>query len=362
MRLNREASTYLSSAQPSTKWIDQAIRFITGITAPDSKYSHDIGGLAKFSLLQGYSVDGLPDKELERLKPLFELARKALLKALEYRKLKNSCLILTALPVEFRAILRRASAILYVDSMDGFDRAFRPEMDELKSDRVPTWVECVFERNRRTVRAIVVLPEEDASLAAQKAVHKIVDNPKGNFDRVIVLGIAGQMDRYRRVTIGDLVISSGLYVAYRSAEKKSGISFTNRKPISFAHDCSINFRGWKPLMFECEPEKRNPSLYGFKRVEQGLIISGPSVSKSYRYKKRLQDAFPGALAVEMESAGCYWAVKDRGGKVIAIKSPADWSNERKNHLWHPYCADVASAFAVDYMMNIYGSALHRKNR
>ncbi|MCR4344955.1 MAG: hypothetical protein NUV44_09350 [Candidatus Scalindua sp.] len=61
--------------------------------------------------------------------------------------------------------------------------------------------------------------------------------------------------------------------------------------------------------------------------------------------------------MEMEGIAAYKVAKQKGKKACIIKSFCDWSDDKKRKEWQPYCADVASSFAVDYIIGHYGRQL-----
>lgn len=318
----------------------------------------------------------LTRKHLNPLLDVFTDYQKSLMRSNE---IHNSCLIVTALPLEFRAIVRRFSLLTkinyfknesenslpsekYPHESNPFIWAFRKEFDKsMEEDNPtshvyerPTWLlaEGLICNNKKKAKINVILLPTVGPKCAKDAI-KLCASQHLPYKEIIVCGIAATIDPNDKLRIGDVILSENIYGAWIDkavvAEKK--IEIVNRKPI-MKYPINFNSNGWKPNLIEMVPQKVKNK--GFKEVVNCDLISLPHLSKAVWFKKRINIMFPSCRALEMEALGCC----DTSKKVRVIKSICDKGDHRKNKIWQPYCADVASAFTVDYVLNNYGIDLN----
>lgn len=339
-------------ANPDLHWRDDAMRFLLKETVPHNGFWMSEHKLNAFRSSVSWADRTECDKHLEPLRNL--LVELGSLRA-RFAYDRMSCLIVTALPVELRAVVRRVLLFLGCSDEFAIDRNLDKANDEQKDQRKCAWLECVIFDDAKYAKVSVLCPARDGSPFTEKAIHQHLTQTKHVFDHVFVVGIAGQLDKTKGVDIGDVVFSTGFYDTHRrkmTTAVKSGIDFSRPGPINCRHAPQVDLSHWKPkTVYADKPKSRLP---GFRIAKPGLVVSGPDLVKKPSYKKILQERFPDALAVEMELAGCNWAVGDSGIPVTMIKSICDHSIHTKSDVWHSYCADYAAELAVEYILQVYG--------
>ncbi len=196
-----------------------------------------------------------------------------------------------------------------------------------------------------------------------------VENFKGvgiNYSEILIVGIAGGIDKDEVIKIGDLVISKDIYgcetkkatpdiVETETNEKKeeTGIDLSFRSKRRYkGNTTDLDFATWKPTIFE-EPPTNKGDIQGFNTVFSQDYISIDTLSKAKWFKEKLWKEFPTCKAIEMEAFGVTSFVMEKNiaKPVIIIKSICDYGDYRKNKVWQPYCADVAASFLEDYLIS-----------
>ncbi len=346
LQANAEAESLLKQKRPNADWIDKATGFLMKELAMTTE-----GFAFRKVRTFPYSVQTGDRKNLEN-------SLEALRKLLDQEQLRHrlppkqiSCLVLTALPVEFRAFIRHASQIGEPSDLQGFSCAFNPEHDKA-SERQRVEIECVVNNGNANARVRVHLPKRRASLSAQQEISATVHKNGLDFAHLVVVGIAGHLDETRTFGICDVVISNHIYDSHDRRVREAEIDFSGKRLFSFDVPCGLTLDGWRPRT-TCE--SRPDGEYEFRKAGKGHIVSGPESVAQTQWKAKLQAAFPNCVAVEMEAAGCCWAVEEHKVPVTVVKSICDWSNETKTKHYQRYCADLAAHLAIDYICDLYGS-------
>lgn len=381
MGFNSQAKYLLRDTdKKSASWMNEAIVFLYGEFVKADPYAP--GQLKHRRLLQFKVTE---DRTLltyarQRFQPFLDLCE-------EYRdwkrtceKCDESCLVVTALPLEFRAIVRRLSFLLEVTWLphqngsrfkvdDPFRWVFTPANDEYtfdlwdspsKTRERPFLLVArgtIGTNSRRRRITVILLPMYGGHLA-QKGVDMI--RPEIVFRELLVVGVAGKLTQERSLKRGHVIVSGNIYdstLTKRATKAKGGQLFINNDDPWRFPDPSFCPNNWRPVLHEKWPEGDNGGGHpGSLRVWPRDVISGSSVVKAQEYKELLRRYFPNTCwAVEMESLGCCHALgRTNPIPVRVIKSLCDDSNGLKNKKWQPFCADVAAAFATDYMLSVYG--------
>jgi nucleoside phosphorylase len=276
----------------------------------------------------------------------------------------SKCIIVTAIPVEFRAMYRKLGLVLSIQD----DSLY--ELLDRKSDGSPrrdVIVEGVIFRDRKWVKVTLACPRAYEAAAAGTVFRKTLDEPSNAFVKeVILLGVAGQMDATNETLIGDLVVSTGFYDAYYQ-KSLSILDYSDKEPrildTDFSEGLGLELTDWQPReMVETlpPPDKKHPERETrSSKVVAGRFVSGPSVVKNAKYKQHIIDNFPDARAVEMEAHGLYYDCLDRKIPMGIVKSVCDWADKRKTKIWQPYCSDLAAEFCVDYLIGKWGRSARR---
>lgn len=80
---------------------------------------------------------------------------------------------------------------------------------------------------------------------------------------------------------------------------------------------------------------------------QGTILSDDFVMRNPQKRDELSAVFHDAMCFEMEAAG---AMED--ARCLVIRGISDYADTHKSHLWQPYAAGTAAAFAREILHKI----------
>lgn len=363
-------------------WHDRAKEFIYREFVSDALPQDYTKGKTKRSLLE-VLIHGENDpleSELmkQHLEPLLGVFEKY--NDLQYSasKIRNSCLIVTALPLEFRAIVRRFSVLTSVTSdehtnsnvlhkmnfprleFDPFIWSLRKDLDKMTDVDIgksklhvyerPYWLraEGLIQKNGKTSKATVMLLPIEGPFRAKDCVLRANRIP---YKEILVCGVAATIDKFNDLRIGDLAISENIYGSWIDKLVTLKTLEINNTERVMRNLLSFNCEGWQPELLEKVPEKHPKK--GFRKAVPCDFVSLPHLSKAPWVKTCLNDLFPECKGLEMEALGCCDAMGAK--KVRIIKSICDKGDHRKNKIWQPYCADVAASFTVDYISETYGT-------
>jgi|GEM_PF-3483759 len=314
-------------------------------------------------------------------------------------RLRETTLIITALPLEFRAVVRRFSFLIDVkkikhtsdrvmdlrhELVDPIQFVFDIEKDNFihpdAKDNDPhdrpfyVFVVGVLTDGTLFKKVHIVLLPNYGHYNAYEAMH-ICESYNGvgiNYTEIIVTGIAGSIDEDDSLRIGDLVISGTIYGSETKKATEKHDEYIFDEPSMDIEFRSINEHNksqetidfvlseWKPKLLEVVPlDIENPHERGFNKALMVNYVSIDTLSKASWFKKKLWQSFPSCKAIEMESFGVarYLTKKDLHKEVRVIKSICDYGDYRKNKIWQPYCADVAASFVEDYLITKYGKPI-----
>jgi nucleoside phosphorylase len=195
-----------------------------------------------------------------------------------------------------------------------------------------------------------------------------------NYSEVIISGIAGGLLPSNEMNLGDLIVSKDIY----GSETKRGLENLGEGqdklhdieivgPRRFQYDeIDFNYSSWCPNLIESIPipdkeflKNYNSAHIGFNKVISADVVSLDTVVKAEWYRDKLLTTFPSCQAVEMEAFGIarYLVKENKTQNVRIIKSICDYADYRKNYLFQPYCADIASSFVQDYVLHKFGKIL-----
>lgn len=355
-------------------------------------------GLRKKDTLLYYSIlsnDDFKKIHSNEIEPLISTFRSYEKQRIELKEsFRQSSLVITAVPTEFRAVIRRLTLILDVQKVaynsdrnmilrpeeDAFEFAFDKTKDEYihvgAKDNDPhdrpfyLIVEGMITKNEFNTKVHVVLLPNYGHIKAGKAMEEVKQfNGTGiKYSEILIVGIAGGIDKDEKIQIGDLVISENIF---GSETKKAtpDVSITKikerGKDLSFRSihqhlegKIDFDFTNWKPTLFEKLP-KRKGNIKGFNSVFSQDYVSIDTLSKGKWFKEKLWKEFPTCKAIEMEAFGITTFVKEKNKStpVKIIKCICDYGDYRKNKEWQPYCADVSASFLEDYLIKKYGKII-----
>jgi nucleoside phosphorylase len=269
---------------------------------------------------------------------------RAMLASSEAREADVDVAIITVLPEEYHAVLRKLENVRHVIEPDGRANVYVWATGEIRSDD-PT------SRHRLVVAMAGEAGEVSGALATKRTIDRW--NPRD----VLLVGIAGGVND--SVELGDVVVSSQIW-GYEHGHLGShydtgGAFFFLPAPalLKAARDLGP---GWRRRIEVSAPTARVRS-----KVVEGRTASGDKVIEStnsnyFAESIRLQTFI---ISVDMEGAGAAAAVaKDhesggttgflmiRGISDLVEKNGGGRGRNPQRDQWKRYAADVAASFAV----------------
>jgi nucleoside phosphorylase len=216
-------------------------------------------------------------------------------------------------------------------------------------------VDGVLADEHSGVAVSLVLPPQYGSHSAQRAIEAAVDEDVA-FEKIIVVGIAGLLDKTGETSVGDVVVSNRIYDSAMTKAKSHGkFEFQNvDRPFDRWGPPQYVPSNWVCVTHESAPRRKGLPSPLHPKIVCGDVVSGSTVVKALKYKAELQGAFPTCKAVEMEGLGCCYGAARSGVPVRIIKGICDKADFRKSKEWQPYCADVAASFAAEYVLRVFG--------
>jgi len=94
---------------------------------------------------------------------------------------------------------------------------------------------------------------------------------------------------------------------------------------------------------------------GEPRVHSGLVLSGDRFVSSAPESRLLCEAFPDALAVEMEGAAVAQVCKDFGVPFAVLRTVSDRADDHAHLDFNRFIADVASRYTVAVVLALASS-------
>ena len=171
-------------------------------------------------------------------------------------------------------------------------------------------------------------------------------------DRIVFTGVAGGLSP--AVRVGDIVVAdqllqhdmdaSPLFARYEVP--LYGVSrFPTDPQLSVAVKAAAeSVRGHLAEFGQAEP-----------RVHSGLILSGDRFVSSASESRLLCEAFPDALAVEMEGAAVAQVCKDFGVPFAVLRTVSDRADDHAHLDFNRFIAVVASRYTVAVVMALASS-------
>jgi nucleoside phosphorylase len=294
---------------------------------------------------------------------------------------------ITAIPVEFWAIIRR------IDYYTGYSSS----LTNVKFEK-QVWVRGVMKKDNRLISVVVACSEDYGSVYSSLITEFILQDgivPK----HIFIVGICASLDNPKNATrlgLGDVGFSTNItdITLGRDIQPSTSISnevldwdelndtqiHDNIKTCTQADNFSDLFlktglkfisktgedtpgntlkiaremdeaRTWIRQIKLSPPskpdEENNPTVV--PKVCFSGALSGSRVVKQDAMRRYLQTEFPDNLILEMEGAGVSSACQNHlnfKNVPIIIKSACDFADPHKEKSWQPYCADVAATFAI----------------
>lgn len=257
----------------------------------------------------------------------------------EYRTLA----ILTALPIERDAILRRLSGVEEI-VRDG-RTSHRGKLDQF--DIV---VECFqgmgnIKSGVRTAQAIERWNPSAALLVG------ITGGTKKSTSSILTAN-----DHW----LGDVLVAEQI-VDYESGKLVAGVMENRPEVYRSSHrliDSAKNLKtqDWTPSV--CVPRPDGTSGRVNPTAHFGVVASGQRVLKDQTPLTKVSTLFSNLVGVEMEGFGAAMAALDRVPPVefLLVKGICDWADPEKNDQWHPYAADVAAAYLIQVVRRAFDNS------
>ena len=244
-------------------------------------------------------------------------------------------LIITALPVELEAVLRRLRQLRdyrRIQNAD-FPTYFRATLE--------TATESEQENRGVAVTALAQMGNVSAAVRSTRCIQRL----KPSY--VFMVGIAGGIKE--KVNLGDVVVSNQIIYYESTKETPSGSEPRVRegRVDDLLLDRAIYYdTEWGTLIRAERPDEVKSAET--PEVHFGLIAAGEKVIADGDRANELRRRYPKLYAIEMESYGAAAAAAEsdiRPG-FIAIRGIADYADAQKNDAWREYAADSAAAFTV----------------
>jgi nucleoside phosphorylase len=248
----------------------------------------------------------------------------------------KKALIITALPLEYKAVRGHLSGITEVDSDEGVP---------YENGR---FLGKHFEYSV-TIAQLIEAGNEEAALATQEAMATF--GP----DLILFVGVAGGL---KDVALGDVVVATKIYGYEYGAAKRS---FQPRPDVGRSNHTLIRIASFHSKT-DTWSKRLTTSQSIANRVFVGPIAAGSAVVKSKQsaVARLLRENYGDALAVEMEGAGFLRAAwREGNAKAVVVRGISDLigGKDRTDRAgWQIVAADHAAAFAFELLDN-YGKSL-----
>lgn len=153
---------------------------------------------------------------------------------------------------------------------------------------------------------------------------------------VIMIGLAFGMDR-RSQRIANVVVASQV-ISYE--QQRVGSEIVLRGPIQPVNSILLNrFENAPDWRFERPDETRCDQIVG-------PVLSGDKLIADPDFTQALFNAFPQAVAGEMEGGGLHAAIGRIGTAWILVKAISGWADGRKEDTQHHLAAAAATSFVL----------------
>jgi nucleoside phosphorylase len=298
----------------------------------------------------------------------------------------NCVLVVTALPIEFRAVVRRLSGILRIDHFNReskgdrdqpklnmmyvINKVFNPENDERNPVFQNYWlfVTGIAESyGQRVMVRVLLLPEYGGHVAQKgtEVAHELFcESGFDEYQDILVVGIAGRL--LPSLDLGSVVVSRRIYdgtLQKRSPCPAGGVEFPNSKsPHKWEDDetttetivdeIAAHANDLRQRFHVVHPEQESRSMQLPENGHLGVhfvdVLSISTLVKDENYRETLNSHFPSCHALEMEALGCVHG-NNSNVPIRVIKGLCDKADAQKDDKWKAYCADAAAAVAIEYI-------------
>jgi nucleoside phosphorylase/O-acetyl-ADP-ribose deacetylase (regulator of RNase III) len=219
-------------------------------------------------------------------------------------------IVLTALPVEHRAVLR---------ALGGAERVGR---------------------HRVAARCLAGMGNTGAAAGAQQLIDML--RPAA----VLLVGIAGGAPQVPALTLGDVLVADAV-VGYEPGRRDHG-GLHQRPDVhrpAFALVAAareVEADEWAPLI----GTERPGSAAARPRSHVGTVLSGEKVIADADALAELSKAWPKTVGIEMEGLGVATASYRSGAGFLLIKAVSDLADGAKDDTWQEYASEAAAHFAL----------------
>jgi nucleoside phosphorylase/O-acetyl-ADP-ribose deacetylase (regulator of RNase III) len=219
-------------------------------------------------------------------------------------------IVLTALPVEHRAVLR---------ALDGA---------------------TTVGRYRVVARCLAGMGNTGAAAGAQQLIDTF--RPSA----VLLVGIAGGAPQAPGLTYGDVLVADTV-VGYEPG-RRDRVGLHSRPDVHrpafalLAAAREVEAGEWAPFIGTKRPDSPAPR----PRSHVGTVLSGEKVIADAGALAELSRAWPKTVGVEMEGLGVATASYRSGAAFLLIKAVSDLADEAKDDDWHEYAGEAAARFAL----------------
>lgn len=249
-------------------------------------------------------------------------------------------LIITAVPVELTAVLRR------IQRLADYRKIQEPDF--------PTYHRATLnlnrESNRKNAVVVVTLLPDMGNTSAAVRTTQCIQHLRPQF--VLMVGIAGGIKG--KVKLGDVVVSNQIIYFEQTKETPSGAEQRIKEGSVdfFLLDRAMNFDAdWDTL--RREERSSIPVSAGIPHVRFGPIACGEKVIADDYRASELKRFHSKLLAIEMESFGVATAAahSESRPRFIAVRGISDYADDKKNDDFQEYAADNAAAYTIGLLQS-----------
>jgi nucleoside phosphorylase len=245
--------------------------------------------------------------------------------------MKADCVIITAIPTEFRSVLFQFRHFSEVVVSGGAGAAFV----------------CYETLSPNGLRVIAALPTGMGTLGVASLTHHVISTfqPKA----LLLVGIAGGMDK--EISLGDVVVSEQIvdYELGKVTAEGFGPRWSVYRPDA---ELLARAKAWPTQTWQQYIRTPRPTGKGQPALHSGVFLSGNKVIADEKSAGALRSVWRKAAAIEMEAAGVasvLYHLKEPPAFLV-FKSISDHADSQKNNDWQPYAADAAASCAFSFVL------------